>query len=106
MADREYSRYQQKVIKRFYDNREQNDEQRLSELVTDLYLATEKKKIKLWSQVEEIMQRLGVPPTRLAHVMKSQDPAVVAAVVEDIRAGHIKPPAKPKYVPPSDNIVE
>lgn len=100
VADREYSRYQQKVIQRFYDNREQNDEQRLSDMIADLFLANDKKKAKLWEQAEEIMQRLGVPAARLAHVMKQRDPTVLAGVVEDIRAGHIKPPKKERPSPP------
>ena len=48
MADRDYSSYQQKVIKRYYDNKDQIDEQRLSELVTNLYLAPPKKQAKMW----------------------------------------------------------
>lgn len=100
VADREYSRYQQKVIQRFYDNREQNDEQRLSEMIADLFLANDKKKAKLWEQAEEIMKRLGVPEARLAHVLKQKDPTVLASVVEDIRAGHIKPPKKEKPAAP------
>ena len=40
---KKYSKYQQKVIQRYYENREQIDEQRLSELVTSLYLAEKKK---------------------------------------------------------------
>ena len=40
----EFSDYQRKVIKRYYDNREQVDEQRLAELVTSLYLAEGKKR--------------------------------------------------------------
>ena len=48
-----YSKYQQKVIKNFYDNREAISLQRLSELVTSLYLATgDKQKQKLWKSVE------------------------------------------------------
>ena len=46
---REYSKYQQKVISRYYENRDQIDEQKLSELVTNLFLATGKKQIaKHW----------------------------------------------------------
>ena len=37
--DRQYSKFQQKAIKNFYDNRESISIQRLGELVTDLYLA-------------------------------------------------------------------
>jgi len=40
--------YQQKVIKNYYDNREQIDGQRLSELVTNLFLSEGKKREKLW----------------------------------------------------------
>ena len=36
MADREYSSYQKKVIQRYYDNRDQLDHQKLSELVTNI----------------------------------------------------------------------
>src|SRR5258708_28855312 len=43
----EYSNYQKKVIQRFYDNRESGDEQRLAELVTNIYLSEGKKREKL-----------------------------------------------------------
>lgn len=93
MADRNYTPHQQKLIKRFYDNRDQMDDQRLSELATELYLASEKKKPKLWESAREIMVRLGVPASRVEHVMKSADPAVLAEVVKDLQAGKIVKPA-------------
>lgn len=89
MASRDYSPHQQKIIKRYYDNREQIDQQRLAELVTNLYLASEKKKPKLWEQAEEAMMRLKVPETRIAHVIKTADPAILADVVQDIQNGNI-----------------
>jgi hypothetical protein len=100
MPEREYSRYQQKVIKRYYDNRDQVDEQRLSELVANLYLASDKKRAKLWETARELMERLNVPASRIAHVIKTGDAAILAEVVKDIAAGKIapapkKPPAKP-----------
>lgn len=89
MANRDYTPHQQKIIKRYYDNREQIDEQRLAELVTNLYLASEKKKKKLWEQAEETMKRLKVPESRIAHVVKTADPAILADVVQDIQNGNI-----------------
>lgn len=89
MASRDYSPHQQKIIKRYYDNREQIDGQRLAELVTNLYLASEKKKKKLWEQAEETMKRLKVPESRIAHVVKTADPAILADVVQDIQNGNI-----------------
>ena len=86
---RDYSKYQQKVIKNYYDNREQIDAQRLSELVTNLYLATGKKREKFWKTAEEVMQRLKVPPSRIEHVLQSDDPVTLAEVVNDLQTGKL-----------------
>lgn len=87
MAD--YSKFQQGVIKRYYDNREQIDGDRLSELVTNLYLSSGKKQEKFWNTAEEIMARLEVPKSRIAHIMKSKDPAILAEVVNDLQSGKL-----------------
>lgn len=95
MAKREYTRYQKKVISRFYENRDQIDEQRLSELVTSLYLAAnDTQKLRLWKQAEETMTRMKVPEGRVKHVVEKQDPAILAEVVKDVQSGVI-PPSKP-----------
>ena len=99
MADRNYSPHQQKIIKRFYENRDQMDDQRLSELVAELYLASDKKKKKLWESAQAIMTRLGVPESRIAHILKTADPAILAEVVKDLQFGRIVKPAKPADPP-------
>ncbi len=86
---KDYSNYQKKVIQRYYDNRDQIDAQKLAELVTNLYLAEGKKREKLWKSAEDAMHRLKVPETRIAHVMKTADPAVLAEVVNDLQSGKI-----------------
>lgn len=87
----EHSKYQQKVISRFYENRDQIDEQRLAELVTNLFLATtDKQRAKHWETAENVMVRLGVPESRVEHVVGSKDPSVLAAVVDEIQRGVIK----------------
>ena len=90
MADRDYSAFQQKVIKRYYDNKDQIDEQRLSELVTNLYLAPPKKQAKMWESAEELMTRMKLPASRIAHGMETKDAAVLAKVVEELQKGVIK----------------
>lgn len=90
MADRNFSAHQQKVIKRYYDNKDQIDEQRLSELVTNLYLASPKKQAKMWESAEELMTRMKIPATRIAHVMQTKDAAVLAKVVEELDKGILK----------------
>lgn len=86
----EFSNYQKDVIKRYYDNRESIDQQKLSELCTNLFLAEGKKKEKLWERARELMERLNVPPTRIDHVLKSADPAILAEVVQDLESGAIQ----------------
>jgi len=95
MAD--YSNYQKKVISRYYDNRPQIDQQRLAELVTNLYLGKPGKQMdKNWLSAKEIMERLGVPEGRVEHVCKQRDPTLLGEVVQDIQNGKIKPKPKPK----------
>ena len=91
----EYSEYQKKVIRRFYENREAGDEQRLAELVTNLYLSQGKKREKLWGQAEETMLRLKAPKKRVEHLIKTKDPALVAEVVKELAAGTLKREAAP-----------
>ena len=95
MPEREYSKYQKKVISRYYENRDQIDEQRLSELVTSLYLATtDKQKVKLWDSADETMTRLKVPKSGIAHVLEKKDPALLAEVVKELQSGVLKREAK------------
>jgi hypothetical protein len=101
---REYSNHQKKIIKRFYDNREGIDSQRLSEIASDLYLAEGKKKDRLWKQAGEIMERLNVPKSRIEHVLKTARPDILVEVINDLQRGLIRPAEKPKPAapPPSE----
>ena len=82
MAD--YTPYQQKIIKRYYDNQDTLASQRLAELVSDLYLATGKKRQKVWENLESAMQKLGVPQSRIDHLKKQDNPALVAELVKEL----------------------
>lgn len=90
MASRDYSPHQEKIIKRYYDNRDAIDDQRLAELVTNLYLSDGKKAEKMWGTAQQIMERMELPPTRISHVIASKDPAVLAKVVEELQNGKLK----------------
>jgi hypothetical protein len=91
--------YQQKIVRRYYDNRDQQDEQKLAELVTNLYLAEGKKRAKLWEQSRTYMERIGVPRKRVEHVLQSGDVAVLAAVVQELQSGTLKREARAKGTP-------
>jgi hypothetical protein len=80
----DYTPYQQKIIKRYYDNQEQIAWQRLAELVSELYLSEGKKRQKLWTAAAAAMQKLGVPQSRIDHLVKQGNPALVAEVVKEL----------------------
>ena len=82
MAD--YTPYQQKIIKRFYNNYESIKVQRLSELVTELYLAEGKKRDRLWKQVGEALTKLEFPASRVEHLLQKRDPALLAGILKEL----------------------
>ena len=84
MAQQDFTPYQQKVIKRYYDNNDTLQLQRLAELVSELYLSEGKKREGVWKRVVAAMQKLGVPPWRIDHLRKSDNPALVAEVVKEL----------------------
>jgi hypothetical protein len=80
----DYTPYQQKIIKRYYDNLDVIQLQRLAELVGELYLAQGKKRQRAWETAAAAMKRLGVPQSRIDHLLKKNDPALVAEVVKEL----------------------
>ncbi len=80
-----YSTYQQKIIKRYYDNADSIGLQRLSELVGEIYLAEGKKKQdKAWEAADKAMQKLGVAASRIEHLLQKRDPTLVAELVREL----------------------
>jgi hypothetical protein len=84
MAREDYTPYQQKIIKRYYDNQDTLQRQKLAELVSELYLAEGKKRQRVWKSLATAMQKLGLPQSRIDHLIKQDNPALVADVVKEL----------------------
>jgi hypothetical protein len=82
----ERSKYQQKIIKNYYENREAISLQRLSELVTELYLAEGKARQKTWKSITGALEKLKIPKSRIDHLAKQDNPSLVAKLVEELLA--------------------
>ena len=80
----DFTPYQQKIIQRYYDNQGTIQRQRLAELVSDLFLAEGKKRQKAWLAAAAAMQKLGVPQSRIDHLIKQNNPALVAELVKEL----------------------
>lgn len=96
MGMEDYSRYQQGIIKRFYENKETMGLQRVAELVGDLYLAEGKKRQKIWDQIVPALIKAGLPEAQ-ANNLRQQDKAdVLAETVARLDAKSPEPQSKPK----------
>ena len=82
----DYNPYQQKVIKRYYDSKETIQRQRLGELVSELFLAQGKKRQRAWESAIKALQELGIPQSRINHLLKQDNPALLAEVVKELEA--------------------
>lgn len=82
----ERSKYQQKIIKNYYDNQDAILLQKLGEQVTELYLAEGKARAKRWQQVQGVLAKLKVPAARIEQIVGSDNPALVAKLLEELLA--------------------
>lgn len=82
MPDR--SKFQQKAIRNFYDNRGAIALQRLQELVTELYLAEGKQRQRHWKNVATHLAALEVKPDQIDHLVAQDNPELIANLVKDL----------------------
>ena len=83
-----HSKYQQKVIGRYYDNLSTIMLQKLGELVTELYLAeTDAKRNRLWQRAHKAMTNLKVTPAIIKHIMEKKEVEILAKNLQDWLAG-------------------
>ncbi len=76
------SSYQQRVIRDYYKNQDSILVQRLGELVTDLYLAEGKTKVRLWKRVTTTLEKLKVKPDQIQHIVQSDNPTLLANLLK------------------------
>ena len=80
----DYTRYQKKIIERYYDHRDEILLARLQEIVTDLYLAdTEGKQKQLWTRAKKAMSGLKLPPDLIDHILSQRKVEILARNVRD-----------------------
>jgi hypothetical protein len=84
-GDQQYTPYQKKIIRRYYDHKEDLSVQRLSEIVSELYLCTsEKKAATLWKQAEAALAKSSANPAALRQVLATRDVKRLADLVQSL----------------------
>jgi len=81
----DYTPYQRRVINRYYENRNQIMVQKLGEIVSEIYVAdSEKKKKSLWARAAKALANVGVPQSRIDHVVGREDPGLLVKLIEEL----------------------
>ncbi|MCK4628385.1 MAG: hypothetical protein KAT56_05240 [Sedimentisphaerales bacterium] len=84
MSKRDYSKHQQEVIGRYYQNLDAIMLQKLQELVTELYLTKNgPKEDRLWLRAEKAMVKLKTPKSIREHIMRKRQVEILARNVEN-----------------------
>jgi hypothetical protein len=76
------SRYQEKIIKNYYRNRDAIGLQKAQEAVTELYLSEGKKRATVWKRLASHLAKIGLPAEQIKHLEEEDDPELVANVLK------------------------
>ncbi len=85
MNEKGYTKYQQKAIKNFYDNKDLRLVQKLGELVSNLYLETSEKKIETgWKKIKKMLTDLKVHPGEVEFLTKDKTLSLISKKLDEI----------------------
>ncbi|MCC6324518.1 MAG: hypothetical protein IT420_02530 [Candidatus Brocadia sp.] len=78
-SEKEYTEYQKKVIRNFYENKDLRLIQKLGELVSDMYLETNgKKRESGWKKIQKMLADLKVHPNEIEFLTKDKNLSVIS----------------------------
>ena len=77
----ERSKYQQNIIRNYYENRENISLQKAQEIVTELYLSEGKKRQQHWKRLGNHLLKLDVKQQTVDHLIAQDDPQLAAQLV-------------------------
>ncbi len=92
MAKRDLSKHQRSIVKRYYEHRDTIMENKLSELVSEIYLCDSQKKAdKLWKSVETALANLAksdalAKSPRAKAILEARDVAKLAELIGELGA--------------------
>lgn len=76
------------IIKRYYEHHDTIQSNKLSEIVSELWLAEgDTSKAKLWERARTALARMGVDPKRVADIIDRRDLEALAILVAEVDAG-------------------
>lgn len=81
-ADRQYSKHQKDLIRRYYENRDDIMTQRLGDLITDIYLCESPRKLDhLWDRVRRALSNMNEHQSLIDDLIERRDLKTLAEIV-------------------------
>lgn len=81
MGNADRSVWQDKLIKRYYANKDQIMTDKISDLMADLYLAAGKKRESLWKRVALALAQLEVPQDKIDQIIAADKPELLSKYI-------------------------
>lgn len=78
--------YQEGIIRRYYENRDDLMLQKLGDLVGDLYLSQGNARVRLWKRISAALRNLDVPQSRIDHLVSSDNPEFLANLLQELQS--------------------
>jgi heme oxygenase len=78
------TRYQERIIRNYYQNRGAIALQRAQELLSELYLTTGKRRAQHWKNLAGHLEALGLKQEQIDHLIAQDNPEVVATVLNKL----------------------
>lgn len=80
-----HSAHQKGIIKRYYENKDSINSQKLGEIVSELYLETNAtKQARLWKSAETALVNLGAKKERVEKIVVEKNLQALAKLVEEL----------------------
>ncbi len=80
------TKYQERIIKNYYQNLEDISLQKLQEHITELYLEEGKARERRWKHIINALEKLEVKPDVIAKLRANDNPAELAELVRKLLA--------------------
>lgn len=82
------SRYQQGIVRRYYEHHDAIHVNKLMELVSELAVAEdEKARAKLWARAETALKQTDAPPAKWSAIVQGRDVKALATLVGQLAGG-------------------
>jgi len=80
-----FTPHQRGIVRRYYEHKDDLAHQRLSEIVSELYLCEDPKKAeRLWQRAQSALLDVGASKARVERLLASRDLKALAALVNEL----------------------